>query len=182
MVLFDEHDELREEKDWVESPEFAHIYDSFKKAHENVSFEPERPELGVESVQDWYYRRTVEIEGLTGLVDVALSFAEYAIVNGCKNMSELIEQLRTLFTLVYECRRTAENVDVDDSRYTLVHVAKLNDLERLGLIMSHAYVSTHELYVKHLQDWLLPFVFRQSTLKQRENLIKGSFVSHPLLQ
>lgn len=182
-MLFDEQDELREDKDWIEGEEFAAIYASYRQSHEPPSSsaaptQTSQTKITTESVQSWYYNRTLEIESLTGLVDVALSFAELGIVNGCKNMNELIENLRTLYTLVYECSRVRRSKnDTDDyddpTSYTLDQVVRLNDLERITLIMSHAYETNHDLYVKNLQEWLLPFVARQSTLKQREALLKG---------
>lgn len=94
-------------------------------------------------------------------------------------MNELMENLRTLFTLAYECRKCSPPQTKDDEDedvfYSLDHIAKMSDLERLILIMDHAYESTNELYVKNLQEWLLPFVARQSTLRQREALLRGSY-------
>ena len=171
MFVFEEREDLRDHKDWIESDEFKEIYESYKKSHHDSSLETQTSDLTIESVQNWYYNRTLEIENLTGLVEVALNFAELAIVNGCKNMNELIENLRTLYTLAYECNKSKKSDEINF--YTLDYVSKLNESERLNLIMSHAYASTHELYVKNLQEWLLPFILRQPTLKQRENLLRG---------
>lgn len=171
MSVFEEREELRDSKDWIESEEFKEIYESYKKSHQDSSLETQATDLTIEGVQNWYYNRTLEIENLTGLVEVALNFAELAIVNGCKNINELIESLRTLYTLAYECNKPNKSDEINV--YTLDYVSKLNESERLNLIMSHAYESTHELYVKNLQKWLLPFILRQPTLKQRENLLRG---------
>lgn len=188
VSLFDERDELREDKDWIESDEFAAVYKSYRRSHHQhqsssltttttATIEP----ITVESTQAWYYNRTIEIEDRTGLVDVALSFAELAIINGCKNMNELVENLRTLSTLVYECTRVKSRRDAGDDDlpafFTLDQVASLGDLERITLIMRHAYETSHELYVKNLQEWLLPFVARQPTLKQREALLKSNKIN-----
>lgn len=179
--MFDEHEELRSDKDWIESSEFTDIYESYRRSSQQQQQpmdEKKTTELNVESIQNWYYNRTVEIENESGLIDNALSLAELAIVNGCKNMNELMENLRTLFTLAYECRKCSPPQTKDDEDedvfYSLDHIAKMSDLERLILIMDHAYESTNELYVKNLQEWLLPFVARQSTLRQREALLRGS--------
>lgn len=177
VILFDEQEELRDEKDWIESDEFSEIYEAYRKSQQsNVVNEGEPFELSVEGVQKWYHNRSVEIENMTGLVDIALNFAELAIVNGCKNMNELIENLRTLFTLVYKCSKCSGNTRDESTFYTLEYVAKLSDFERLELIMSHAYESGHEFYVKNLQEWLLPFVSRQPTHKQKEALLKAYLV------
>jgi neuroblastoma-amplified sequence len=122
----------------------------------------------VDVIQDWYLNRTIEIENSSGLVDVALNFAKLALANGCKNMNEIIENLQTLYTLVYECKNNN-----DQTYYTLKYITSLDELEKLTLIMSHSYDSGSELYTKNLQEWLIPFIQRRSTVAKRESLLRN---------
>ena len=123
-----------------------------------------------DTVQHWYLTRTTEMEKLSGLVNLALKFGELAIANGCRNMSEMVEHLRTLFTLIYECQKCVQTY------YTLEYIADLNELERLSLIMSHSFETASELYGKNLQSWLVPFVSRRPTVCLRETLLRDYFL------
>lgn len=126
-------------------------------------------------MQSWYLNRAVEIENLSGMVDAALEFAELAIANGCRIMHEIVENLRTLYTLIYKCQNSSETY------YSLDYISELNDLEKLTLIMSHSYDASSELYIRNLQEWLLPYVIRRRTIKQRELLIKDYFLKVNLI-
>lgn len=77
-----------------------------------------------------------------------------------------------MFTLIYECKPSDASEQDQVVFYNLDYITKLTDLEKLSLIMSHSYKSSHELYVKNLQEWLLPFISRRPTLNQRETLLK----------
>ena len=96
-----------------------------------------------------------------------MNFAELGISNGCRNLTTIVENLRTLYTLTYECGK-----EDSDTFYTLEYISKLNDLERLSLIMSYSCDCNSEFYSKHLEEWLIPFLSRRPTLQMRENLLK----------
>ena len=163
------------------------------------------------AVEAWYYERTIQIENSTGLVDVALTFAELAIANGCTNMSALVEDLRTLYTLTYECTRSVPSTpttasatstatsgsDDRDGRddtdtgtfYTLAFVSQLSELEKLSLIMSHSYDTRSDMYERNVREWLMPFVERRATIEKREALLRAYLASkardadlHPCLR
>ena len=125
----------------------------------------------VELIEDWYFKRTIEIENLSGLVDVALNFAKLGLANGCKNMLDIIENLQTLYTLVYQCKNNDKNSN--QKFYTLEYITGLDELEKLSLIMSHSYDFNSELYTKNLQEWLIPFIQRRSTVAKRESLLRN---------
>ena len=170
VVFYNEPEKLRDQADWIEMAEFESVMREIQPGLETSQSDSTHYEHTPELVQSWYYDRTVEIEKLSGLVDVALNFAELAIANGCKNMECWIENLRTLFTLVYECRNTTLNNT--DTFYTLEFVSDLKDIEKLTLIMSHSYEISSEMFVKNLQEWLLPFVLRRPTISLREKLVR----------
>ena len=132
------------------SPKSAHNFDS-------------------DAIQTWFLNRTLEIEKLSGLVDTALNFAELGIANGCKNLTHTVENLRTLYTLTYECGKQKNE---SETFYTLEYISTLSDLEKLCLMMSYAFDCESELYTQNLQDWLIPFVARRGTLHMRESLLR----------
>ncbi len=119
-----------------------------------------------DTVQQWYYDRTIQIENTSGLVDIALNFAELAITNGCQIISEIAENLRTLYTLIYVCQSNTQNF------YTLEYIMGLSELEKLTLIMSHSYETNSDLYMNNLKHWLIPFIMRRPTLNQQEVLMR----------
>ena len=168
--MFNEPDHIRDEKDWIESPEFQNVIieitgdNKYKKSDATTS-----PNCAnTETIQDWFLKRTSEIESLSGLVDVALSFCEIGIANGCKNMNATVENLRILYTLTYECK--------SETYYSLEYISTLNDIEKLSLIMSYAHDVQSELFAKHLQDWLIPFISRRPTLHVREKLLRDYLI------
>ena len=165
MEIFNEVEVIRDDKDWIEQPEFLNII--YESQNETVALDT-TPNPGFDKavIENWYLQRIVDIESTSGLVDIALSFAELAIVNGCSNISHILENLRTLYTLIYECKNETQTF------YSLQYIEQLNELEKLTLIMSHSYEFKSELYTKNLQEWLLPFVMRRPTLKQRECLLR----------
>ncbi|CAF1011878.1 unnamed protein product, partial [Brachionus calyciflorus] len=163
VQLYDEPDEIRDEKDWIELPEFSHLIP--------IDSHNSNGEITLDQVQNWYSNRVIEIENLSGLVDIALSFAQLAYANGCKNMSELIENLKTLYTLTYECK-IGLNDNFLQIPYNLSSICKLNEIDKLDLIMKHSNETSNELYTKNLQDWLLPFVLRRPTLQACEQLLR----------
>ena len=90
---------IRNDKDWIECDTFQTIISSISESDcqlTNQSIKDTDPlvQYTKDQVQDWYYNRTVEIENLSGLVDVAVKFAELAISNGCRVLSETVENLR----------------------------------------------------------------------------------------
>lgn len=184
--MFEDPEDIRTDKDWIEYAEFRPILNQL--LNKNESQNDDKPsgtdEFNVESIQTWYYKRITEIEQMSGLTDMALNLAELAIANGCKNINELFEYLQTLYTLVYTCRTSSS----PQKFYDLDFVSKLTDLEKLTLIMSHAYETSSELYVKNLQEWLLPFIARRPTLNMRETLLKSYLLQvskedlHPCLK
>ncbi len=167
VQIFDDPEDLRDEKDWIEYDKFEFIRNEYRKPINDAK--QSEPTYDPEFVQNWYYQRTIEIESLTGLVDNALNFAEIAVVNGCKNMSALVENLKSLYTLVYDCKES-------DKFYTLDYISKLNDLEKLNLIMDNSYEPSNDMYIKSIQEWLLPFISRKATLEQRESLLKNYLI------
>ncbi len=82
-----------------------------------------------------------------------------------------MENLRTLYTLIYECKNTSSQ-----TFYSLQYIQELNELERLTLIMSHSYDAKSDLYTKNLQEWLLPYVKRRPSAKQQESLLRSYFL------
>jgi len=102
-----------------------------------------------------------------------LSFSQLALANGCKKMGGLIENLQTLFTLVYECNNIGTS---SQTYYTLEYISGLSELERLTLIMSHSYEYNSDLYTKNMQEWLLPFISRRSTSAKREALLRDYLI------
>ena len=173
VEIFQDEDTIRDEKDWIESDDFQNIINNISTTDKNIE-KPHEPSSFItfkkETVQNWYFNRATEIENLSGMVDAALEFAELAISNGCRVMNEIVENLRTLYTLIYKCQSSSETY------YSLDYISRLNDLEKLTLIMSHSYDASSEFYMKSLQDWLLPYIIRRQTIKQRENLIKEYFI------
>ena len=166
--IFNEPDTLRDQTDWIEIPEFQNLLDKTANEKDNNDDLNQQP-YDIETVQNWYYNRTIEIEKYSGLVDVALNFAEIAIGNEFnKNMSNLVENLRTLSTLIYECQKTNQT----ETFYTLDFVTELKDIEKLQLIMSHSYDVSTDMFMKNLQDWFLPFLMRKPTINLREKLIR----------
>ena len=162
-LLFEDEDQIRENKDWIELPEFNFIIGSDED-------EPFR-ELTVDQIQKWYYDRALEIENLSGLVDISLSFVQLANANGCKNMIDLLENLKTLYTLVYDCK-AGFNDDSLKLNCNLSSILKLNDNEKLEMIMKYSSEPSSDEYTKNLQDWLLPFVLRRPTLQSCESLLR----------
>ncbi|RNA26743.1 neuroblastoma-amplified sequence, partial [Brachionus plicatilis] len=163
FFLFDDEDQIREDKDWVELPEFAHIISQASK--EIIQ------EFTVDRIQSWYYNRAIEIESLSGLVDIALSFVQLAYANGCKNMVDLMENLKILYTLAYDCKADF-NENSPKLSCTLSSISKLSEIEKLEMIMKYSNEPSTDHYSKNLQDWLLPFVLRRPTVQSCESLLR----------
>ncbi len=176
-MIYNEIYEIRKEKDWSELPEFQHVLNEFKSTGESsMNSNTSNDSIlvyNVERIEAWYLQRAIEIENLTDLIDVALTFAEFAITNGCRNLTSLVEDLRTLHTIVYECgkQNNGSSQSVDDY-YNLEFIGRLKRLDRLCLIMDRAYESTNELYVKNLKEWLIPYIGRCQTLAERNSLLR----------
>ncbi len=159
-------------------PEFAHVLNEFKPTDEasvnNSDTSSESISLySIDRIEAWYSSRAVEIESLTDLIDVTLTFAELGTANGCRNLTSLVEDLRTLHTLVYECGRQNSGITKPVADYyNLEFIGRLSSLERLCLIMSHAYESTNELYVKNLKEWFIPYIARCQTLAEKNTLLR----------
>jgi hypothetical protein len=190
VAIFNETLEIRPEKDWIELPEFAPVLFEFRANSTNndsslitigtsISSGDRSGDVAsitiydVERIEHWYLNRATEIENLTDLVDVALNFTELGKANGCTNLATLVEDLRTLHTLIYECgRQNSGSINTPVDYYNLEYISRLDSLQRLTLIMSHAYESTNELYVKNLKEWLLPYVARAVTVNERNALLR----------
>jgi hypothetical protein len=72
VLLFDEHEVIRHEKDWIEEDEFKNLIEQ-----ENCTInQVDADDYSSENIEKWYLLRTIEIENLSGLVDIALNFAE----------------------------------------------------------------------------------------------------------
>ena len=174
VVLYNETYEIRNQKDWIELPDFQRVLDGLKSktsiGEQNTSNSINDLIYTTERIETWYSSRIVEIENLTDLVDITLKFAELAIANGCRNLINLAEDLRTLFTLIYECSKQ-NNAKKCTNYYNLEFIKRLSRLDRLCLIMSHSYESTNELFVKNLKEWMLPYISRCSTLQERKSLL-----------
>ena len=166
--MFNEPDHIRDEKDWIESTEFQNVIIEITGDNKYKKSETSDLNYTTETIQDWFLKRTNEIESLSGLVDVALSFCEIGIANGCKNMNTTVENLRILYTLTYECK--------SETYYSLEYISTLNDIEKLCLIMSYAHDVQSELFTKNLQDWFIPFISRRPTLHVREKLLRDYLI------
>lgn len=176
VVLFDEEDQIRDDCDWTETAEFQDIVRALEQRVQPGEAVGEVA-LSKEAVQSWYLGRAVEMERLSGLVDVALRFAELGVVNGCRHLTGTVETLRTLCTLTYECQREQRKQRQEQvTFYTLEYLSELDELERLSLIMSHAHEPGAEVYGQSLREWLVPFVARRPTVSQRESLLRAYFL------
>lgn len=171
VCLFDDQASIRDNQDWTELDEYRKVIESFQHNETDCPQEISTNQFTHEDVESWYLNRAVEIENLSGLVDMALRLIELGIENGCnKNVSilQLDEDLRTLFTLIYECKpRDGGNVF-----YSLESIRPKSRLERLCLIMSHSFEPSNELYVKNLREWLIPYVARCPTTAERNDLLR----------
>ena len=88
MKIFNDPETIRDEKDWIEAPEFDYILQN-EDSNLNTSDLNRETNYTVELIEQWYLNRTTEIENLSGLVDVSLNFSILASGNGCKNMSNI---------------------------------------------------------------------------------------------
>ena len=146
---------------------FQEVIRTANKLNLDESLDKNEKVYDKEIIQNWYLNRIVQIENFTGLVDTCLNFAELGIANGCKNLTSTVENLRTLYTLTYECCKQDS-----ETFYTLDYISKLSDIEKLSLMMSYSSDPSDEVYTKNLEEWLMPFLSRRPTLQMRENLLK----------
>ncbi len=170
--MYNESYKIRQVKDFIELEEFKNVLKSLqgsdiKQNSKNMSSEI----YDSNTIQSWYLNRANQIEKLTDLVDIALEFVEQGMSNGCRNLDEISENLRTLNTLIYECKKNNNN-STNQIYFNLDYLSKLNDLDRLCLIMSNSFESTGDLYVKNLKEWLLPYVNRRATNVERVKIMR----------
>lgn len=144
--------------------ELDEIQKSLDLKNENLN---DKTTLTSAQVEKWYENRINEIEAFSGFVDNSEKLCQLAIRNGCrKKLTKLYDNLLTLSTLIYECK-------TDNKLITLSYIKGLNELEQMKLIMSNYDGDlSNDLYLKRLQDWLLPYIERRSGDSEREKLLK----------
>ena len=96
-----------------------------------------------------------------------MKLCELAIRNGCrKKFTKLYDNLLTLSALIYDCK-------TDNKLVTLSFIKNLSELEQMKLIMSNYEGDiASDLYLKRIQDWLLPYIERRVGDAEREKLLK----------
>nr|KAG5692694.1 hypothetical protein BaRGS_008557 [Batillaria attramentaria] len=97
----------------------------YENSPELMKYRVESP--SVELVQQWYEMRACQIEEFSRLVDYALEFTKLAIQRGFDGLGELLDDLVTMETLVYEC-------GVGDS-LTFAALRDMPDYARIELMM-----------------------------------------------
>ncbi|KAK7477823.1 hypothetical protein BaRGS_00030901 [Batillaria attramentaria] len=119
----------------------------YENSPELMKYRVESP--SVELVQQWYEMRACQIEEFSRLVDYALEFTKLAIQRGFDGLGELLDDLVTMETLVYEC-------GVGDS-LTFAALRDMPDYARIELMMDK---SPLEMYAKNARRWLVPVLQR----------------------
>ncbi|KAK7115948.1 NBAS subunit of NRZ tethering complex-like [Littorina saxatilis] len=102
-----------------------------------------------ELVQEWYEMRVGEIEASSRMVDNALELSKLAIQRGFDGLRELLDDLVTMETLVYEC-------GVGDS-LTLASLREMSEYTRIELMMDKCPL---DMYAKNARRWLVPVLQR----------------------
>ncbi|XP_076465960.1 NBAS subunit of NRZ tethering complex-like isoform X2 [Babylonia areolata] len=100
-------------------------------------------------VEEWYERRACEIEECSRLVDYALELTKLAIQRGFQGLGDLLDDLVTMETLVYEC-------GVGDD-LTFAALRDMSDYTRIELMMDKC---PQDMYAKNARRWLVPVLQR----------------------
>ena len=118
-------------------------------------------ELTQDLLQKWYKDRAYEIEHNCRLVDNALALINIGKSHNIIGLESLLFELETLDDLVYK-------VGLED--LSLTQIEKLNDLEKIKLLMSK---SDEKNFVTNIKNMLLPYSRRRkryivSTIKLKK--------------
>ncbi|KAJ8683328.1 hypothetical protein QAD02_019120 [Eretmocerus hayati] len=152
--------ELRE-VDWVELTMFrdivfppqdeSEIQDRINSIYESrPSLLPYRNvDFSLDLIQRWYTDRACEIEQESRLVDNALALANIGKSHNISGLESLLFHLETLDDLVYR-------VGLED--LSLAQIEKLNDLEKIKLLMTK---SNEKNFVNDIKCMLLPYARRK---------------------
>ncbi|XP_011497218.1 PREDICTED: neuroblastoma-amplified sequence-like [Ceratosolen solmsi marchali] len=152
FLLYQE--ELRQ-KDWVERSTFCNI---ILDNNDDVEFIYEsrrslaiyrNKELTQAVLQKWYKTRAYEIERDCCLVDNALILINIGKSHNITGLEDLLLELETLADLVYK-------VNLED--LSLTEVEKLNDLEKVKLLMTKC---NEKNFVLNIKTMLLPYSRRR---------------------
>uniref|UniRef100_A0A8C4QLG4 Uncharacterized protein n=1 Tax=Eptatretus burgeri TaxID=7764 RepID=A0A8C4QLG4_EPTBU len=106
-------------------------------------------DLSVEQVSSWYRQRACHIEAHSHQVDCALSLLRLGVERGVPGLDDLLEELVTLETLVYEAGA--------EPTFTLENLQQMEDVARLRLLMLNVSVGD---FVRDAFRWLVPFLQR----------------------
>ncbi|KAM5262785.1 NBAS subunit of NRZ tethering complex [Ctenodactylus gundi] len=156
LMIIPWHERKHRAKDWCEEMECRtivepHVQDSseFLYAAQPELLRHRAPQLSVDKAVAWYQGRAEEIEHHAGQVDCALSLIRLGMERHIPGLLLLCDNLVTLETLVYEAGC--------DITLTLKDLQKMNDLEKLRLLMSSC---SEETYVTSAYQWMVPFLHR----------------------
>ncbi|XP_025077701.1 neuroblastoma-amplified sequence-like [Pomacea canaliculata] len=110
--------------------------------------------LDMALTQEWYEVRACQMEEKSRLVDNALELIKLAIQHGFDGLGELLDDLITMETLVYECG-VGEWLSIRELR-------EMSEYTRIELMMEK---SPLEMYAKNIRRWVVPVLER---CEQRE--------------
>ncbi|XP_014228300.1 neuroblastoma-amplified sequence-like [Trichogramma pretiosum] len=143
-------------KDWVERSDFSAFIDLETYDDANYIYEEKNSylvyrnkELTQDLLQKWYKNRAYEIEHDSRLVDNALALVNIGKSHNIQNLENTIFELETLDDLVYK---------IGLEELSLTELEKLNDLEKMKLLMSKA---DEDSFVYYLKTILLPYSRRR---------------------
>uniref|UniRef100_UPI0035900FC5 NBAS subunit of NRZ tethering complex-like n=1 Tax=Myxine glutinosa TaxID=7769 RepID=UPI0035900FC5 len=144
------------EPDWSENVELRALLEVRSGDLCEFIFEEEpelRPfcgdNLSVEQVSSWYRQRACHIEAHSHQVDCVLSLLRLGVERGVPGLDDLLEELVTLETLVYEAGA--------EPTFTLENLQHMEDVARLRLLMLNVCVGD---FVRDVFRWLVPFLQR----------------------
>lgn len=106
-------------------------------------------QLSQNLIQKWYINRAYEIESDSRLVDNALTLINLGKSRNVNGLEKILFDLETLDDIVYK---------VGQEELSLVELEKLNDLEKIHLLMLN---SDQKNFIFIIKSMLLPFFRRR---------------------
>ncbi|CAG7816117.1 unnamed protein product [Allacma fusca] len=137
VLLWDEI--MPKEKDWSDSFPVLSAFDGSRVL-------PDPETHTVEYICHWYECRVRQIESLTGLTNLSLDLSRLGVERNITKLQNLLENLETVETLVYDIRITDMSLE---------KLERLSNIEKVELLMSTA---KEDSYIENFRLFALPFL------------------------